>query len=268
MVRAFLEGLPASGGPREVERVRFFLEALQRPDVRYLVAFVVGGSAGAIARVSEAVLEAAGAPTGRSEHGAAWLRGAAMDEPLFAAAGTLAAAATYQVGASRPDLGEPGRREVEAALAYTAFAEASMRVVLIVERTVGSPGGWQAARPDLVVLGRLARTETDAALALAAEDTPVVAAPQEPAVRARIEERAHARGAPLALAERDFSHEDRGGLTDVRVAGVAYAGLPRGRLAGWELATGVVGALGLSAMGIRMRDEWVRAGAAAATMEP
>ena len=264
-VRAFLETLPERTDDRAAERVRFFLEALQRPDLRCLVAPIVGGSAGRIAAVCAAILEAAGASTGRLDGGAATVAGAPLDDPLLERAGTLAAAATYQLGASRPDLGEPSRQEVDLVLALVAFGEANMRVALLVDDVMDRADTARGAAPDLVVAGTIASGQVDGVLALASRGKPLVAAPQEPPTRERLEAGAAALAVPLLLGGRDFWHEDRGGETDVHVAGERYPGLPRAAGAsGWEVGTGVAAALGLGVLGVRMRPEWVVVGAEAA----
>ncbi|CAN5253270.1 hypothetical protein BH18CHL2_BH18CHL2_04840 [soil metagenome] len=270
-VRAFLATLPARGDGRAAARVSFFLDVLQRPDIRYLVAPVVGGSAARIAAVGAAILETAGAPTGRLERGVATVSGRPFDEPLLARAGTLAAAATYQLGASRPDLGEPTRREVEVTLALSAFAEANVRVALLVDEALEARAA-AGAKPDLVIAGRIEAPDVEPLLALARRRVPIVAAAQDPSTQARLEAGAAAHALPLLLGGRDFSHDDHGTESDVRVGSERYGRLPRGgALAGWELATGVAAALGLGILGIRLRPEWVAAGAraaATATMEP
>src|SRR6266508_2650489 len=136
LVRAYLEALPhlPSDG-KALERVRFCLAALQSPDVRYLVAAVVGPDAGEIARVTAAVLRAAGAPTGilGRSLAATTIDGAPIDDGLLARAGTLTAASGYQLADLGRDLGELTRHEASVILGLTAFAEASQRVALLVE---------------------------------------------------------------------------------------------------------------------------------------
>jgi hypothetical protein len=262
-VRAAIAALPATAPGPARERMRALVDT-NRPDVRYLVARVSGGSAVRVARVAARILEAAGAPTGLLE-GDARLPAGPLDDALYLRAGSLVLSGAHQLGLTRPELGEPSRREVEVALALTAFAEASMRAVLLVESEPGADAPLLAADADIAVLCRLDAAGADAAFGVAPDGRPVVSAPQDAATRDRVERLAHERSLPLLLGGRDFSHEDRGATTDVIVAGHRYPALPRGpRLAGWELATGVAAALGIGALGVLMRDEWVVAGAAEA----
>jgi len=235
-----------------------------RPDVRYLVARVCGGSAGRIAPIIAEVLGAAGAPTGilDTEPG---LPAGPLDDALYVRAGLFALSGADQLRTNRPELGEASRREIEVALALTAFAEANLRVVLLVEERPGADLAMGVVNADLAVLCRVDVTGADVALAAVTGGTPVVAAPQDASTRARIEAVAKDRALPLLLGGREFSHEDAGDLTDVTVAGQRYEALPRAPgVAGWELATAVAAALGIGALGVRMRDEWIVAGARSA----
>lgn len=242
---------------------------MTRPDVRYLVARVSGGSATRVSRVCAAVLGAAGAPTAVLAREPS-LPDGPLDDVLYVRAGLLVLSGAEQLRTNRPELGEPSRREVEVALALTAFAEASVRVVLLVEEAPAADRATAVVVPDLVVLCRLDASDVADALSSVPDGTPVVAAAHDTGIRARIEADATARALPLLLADREFSHEDDGDTTHVTVAGQRYAALARGRdVAGWELATGVAAALGIGALGVRMRDEWIVAGtraAASATM--
>ncbi|MBA2370711.1 MAG: hypothetical protein H0V71_03585 [Chloroflexi bacterium] len=262
-VRSVIEALdPVAGGPA-AERMRALLDA-NRPDLRYLVARVSGGAAQRIASICAAVLAEAGAPTGLFDR-EPMLPTGPLDDALYARAGRLVLSAASQLGLQRPELGELSRREVEVALALTAFAEASLRVVVLVEEEPGADIALGVADADVTVLGRLGEDVVEGVLARLPEGRPVVSAPQEPAVRARIESFAVERALPLLLGGRDFSSEDTEGSTDVIVAGERYAALPRGKhTAGWELGTGIAAALGVGALGVRMRTEWVFAGAHAA----
>ncbi len=262
-LRAAIAELPASATGPARERMRALIDT-NRPDVRYLVARVGGGSAARIARICAAVLEAAGAPTGILDTEPS-LPAGPVDDALYVRAGLLVLSGADQLRTNRPELGEASRREVEVALALTAFAEASVRVVLLVEEEPGADAALSVVTADLAVLCRLDAGLVDAALAAIADGTPVVAAAQETGIRARLETAAKDRALPLLLGDREFTHEDHDGTSDVIVAGQRYAALPRGRdVPGWELATGVVAALGIGALGVRMRDEWIVAGARAA----
>lgn len=251
----------ATGPARD--RMRALIDT-NRPDVRYLVARVSGGSAERVARICAAVLGAAGAPTGTLGR-EPLLPSGPVDDALYLRAGLFVLSGADQLGLNRPELGEPSRREVEVALALTAFAEANLRVVLLVEEVPGGDAALAVAVADLVVLCRSDADGVTATLAGIADGTPVVCAPQDAATRARVEALALERALPLLLGDREFSHEDRGATSDVVVAGQRYSDLPRAAdVAGWELATGVAAALGIGALGVRMRDEWVVAGAHAA----
>lgn len=270
-VRAFLGALPDQPpGPQAIERVRVCLASLQHPDVRYLVALILGPGAPEIASVARAVLEAAGAPTGILGRGieSIRVRGAALDEPLLATAGTLVAAASYQLPANRPELGELGSREAVVALALTAFAEASQRVALIVDEPIEAGAPAHAPKPDLVALGRITRDAAARALQLIPAGCPVVTAPLEGDLSATIVDRARRQGSPVLLGGRDFTYDaDLNGI-DLHVGGESYRGLARGGAADpADLVTGIVAALGLGALGIRMREEWVREGAEAAATQ-
>ena len=245
------------------ERMRALIDT-NRPDVRYLVARVSGGSCGRIARICAAILGAAGAPTGLLAREPS-LPGGPLDDPLYLRAGLLVLAGADQLRTNRPGLGEASRREVEVALALTAFAEASLRVVLLVEEVPGADAALAVPDADIAVLCRADAASVDTALAGLADGRPVVSAPQEAPVRARLEALATERALPLLVGDRDFTFEDRGTATDVTVAGHRYPSLPRASdVAGWELATGVAAALGIGALGVRMRDEWIVAGTRAA----
>lgn len=262
-LRAAIAMFPASAPGPARERMGALI-ATNRPDVRYLVARVSGGSAGRIARVCAAVLDAAGAPTGLLA-GEASLPAGPLDDALYVRASLLVLSGADQLGLNHPELGEPSRREVEIAIALTAFAEASLRVVLLVEEEPGLDPALAVATADLVVLCRLDPAAVDLALLGITDGTPVVSATQSPLARARVESLATERALPLLLGDREFTAEDRGTASDVVVAGQRYASLPRAAdVAGWELATGIAAALGIGALGVRMRDEWIVAGARAA----
>src|SRR5437660_924307 len=78
-----------------------------------------------VARHAVAGLEAAGDTVGPAD--------APIDDPLLAIAGTSVATILYQLSASHPELGEPSRRDAEALVAFVAHAEASRRVLLLVD---------------------------------------------------------------------------------------------------------------------------------------
>lgn len=259
-VRTLIESMGAATAEHAGERMRALIDA-SRPDVRYLVARVCGSGARPIAEVCAAVLGEAGAPTGILD-GEPRLPAGPLDDALYQRAGQLVLSSAYQLGVQRPELGECSRREIEVALALTAFAEASMRVVLLVEERPGADAPMRAVGADISVLCRLTAEHVEMALALLPDGRPVVTAPQEDAVRGRIEAVATERGLPLLLGGRDFSSEDVGDGSDVIVAGERYPALPRGpHVDGRTLATGIAAALGIGMLGVRMRSEWVVAGA-------
>ena len=261
-MRAFLAGLEEEPPePRGLARVRFALETLGRPDVRYLVAAVVGDGAPVIARCAGAVLEAAGALTRVLADDAQEIV-EALDVPLLARAGTLASASFYQQQASHPELGEMARRELAVLIGLVAFAETSARVALLLDAKVVPEDPSHAPAPDLVVLGRLDGAGLERAMTLLARGRPAVSAPQAPEVRARFERDAPGLGVPLLLGDRDFALDrDATGMT-LRVGDERYRDLESAVDADDGLvATGFAAALALGVLGIRMRPEWVRAGA-------
>lgn len=265
-MRAWLENLPdIPPDERSIERARACLESLLIPDVRYLVATLLGPRAASVARVAAAVLRAAGAPT--STLGAALhdlrVDGASIDDPLLAKAGTLAAASSYQLASTSAHLGELTRREGIVVLGAAALAEASQRVGLLLDPAIDRLDPVHAVRPDLVVIGPDADVER--ALALVRDGTPVVLAPD-----ARdAEERVTALGVPALVGGRDYELRDAGGEVDVVVRDEPFVRIaPPDGVTRDELATGIAAALALGAMGIRMREDWVTAGIAALRATP
>jgi hypothetical protein len=264
LVRAYLEALPdLPPDGRSLERVRFCLATLQGPDVRYLVASVLGPDAAAIARVAAAVLRAAGAPTGvlGATLASTTVDGAPLDDALLGRAGTLSAASGYQLADSGKDLGELTRREATAILGLVAFAEASLRVALIVDADVTPNDAAHAPRPDLVVIGSVDRATAERALALVPEGRPVVVSALGADARAYVEERANESGIPALLGDRDHRIAERDGEITFSVRDEPYVTLRDvGPIDRSALATGIATALALGVMGIRMREEWVVSG--------
>lgn len=251
--------------------MRFCLSTLQSPDVRYLVATVLGADARAIARVTAAVLRAAGAPTGilGRSLGTTTVDGRSLDDALLATAGTLAAAAGYQLADSGRGLGELSRREGSVILALTAFAEASQRVALLLDEDVTPADVAHAPRPDLVVVGSVDRDTADRALGLVPEGRPVVVAPLASEVHAHLEERVNAMGVPALLGGRDHRIDERDGRLVFAVRDEPYVTLdPVPGIGRSVLGTGIAAALALGVMGIRMREEWVTEGIATLRGEP
>ncbi len=115
LVREFLLSLAdRDDDERTVARVRAYLEALGRPDVRYLVGLIRGAGADVVARYARGVLVAAGASVqGHVDE---------LDDPLLARSGTSVAATAYQLASTRRDLGEVSRREAEALIGFVAAA--------------------------------------------------------------------------------------------------------------------------------------------------
>jgi len=149
LVREFLRTLPdRPNDAGTVGRMRGYLEALGRPDVRYLVGATRGGGAPIVARYARAVLSAAGATVAAVDD--------PLDEPLIAIAGTSVATIAYQLASSRPELGEPSRREIETLLAFVAHAEASRRVLLLVDEELDPQAPVHGPLPDVIAIGRAA----------------------------------------------------------------------------------------------------------------
>lgn len=246
-----------------MERVRYCLRTLQSPDVRYLVAPVVGLGAPGVARVAAAVLRAAGAPTavlGRSL-GETALDTGPIDDELLGQAGTLAAASGYQLADDRPALGPLLRRDAEVVLALTACAESGHRVVLLVDEAVALGDPIHAPTPDLVVLGAIGAAQVDGLLHLAPEGRPFVTAPLEVDAARRLE--AGTAGRPLLLGGRDHRTRERAGSLELSIRGEPYVTVEAVEgIAPWQVGTGIAAALGLGMMGIRMREDWVTRGIA------
>jgi hypothetical protein len=252
MVGEFLRSLadrPDDG--KTVPRVRAYLEALGRPDVRYLVGIARGNGARIVTRYARAVLEAAGATVGTPDDAPA--------EPLLAVAGTSVAAIAYQLAATRSDLGEISRREGELLIAFVAHAEASHRVLLLTDAAVDARAPIHGALPDVVAFARGSDRELAAAIADAPERRPFVVAPREAAGR---EGAMAKRSLPYVVGGRDFHAQAAGSRMDLMVGDERYAALAIGPGDDPELAaTGIVAGLAVATFGVRMRPEWVERGA-------
>lgn len=271
-MRAYLAALPdASPDERSPERVRACLASLQNPDVRYLVATLIGPRSAAVAEVAATVLRAAGARTamlGRSLDESR-LDGGAIDDALLAKAGTMAAASGYQLAATSPHLGELVRREGEVILALTAFAESSHRVALLLDPAGDPHAPVHAPRPDLVVVGPLDPALVDRALTLAAEGRPLVLAPLSGSARESAEARVAELGVPALVGGRDYSLRLDGGQAELVVRDEPYVRFdPPPGFEADDIATGIAAALALGALGIRMREEWILQGMAALSATP
>ena len=256
LVREFLLTLPDR--PRDdgtVLRMRAHLEALGRPDVRYLVGTIRGGGAATIARYARAVLEAAGAPVGMPDD--------PLDDALLAIAGTSVAAIAYHTASLHPELGELSRGDAETLVAFVAHAEASRRVLLLVDEPLDPRAPVHGAVPDVIAIGRSSDDALATAIADAPERRPFVLAPRGEAERILA-----ARALPYVLGGRDFAVEAGASAFTLTVGEERYAELRLGPGDDPALAaTGVIAALAIAAFGVRMRPEWVERGADAAARE-
>ena len=254
-MREFVATLPdRPDDTATVARVRTYLEALGRPDVRYLVGTVRGGGARVVVRYARAVLEAAGATVGAADD--------PIDDPLLAIAGTSVATIAYQLSASHPELGEPSRRDAETLVAFVAHAEASRRVLLLVDEAVDPRAPVHGALPDVIAIGRATDHAVAAVIADAPERRPVILAPRD---AAGIDGAMRARALPYVLGGRDFVVSGSGTMLDLAIGDEHYMGLALGPSDDPDLAaTGIVTALAIAALGVRMRPEWVELGAQAA----
>jgi hypothetical protein len=255
LVHEFIETLPdRPNDAGTVARMRGYLEALGRPDVRYLVGSIRGDGAPTIARYARAVLSAAGATVAEA--------GDALDEPLIAIAGTSVATIAYQLGALRPELGPPSRRDVETLIAFVAHAEASRRVLLLMDEELDPQAPVHGAVPDVIAIGRASPEAVAAAIADAPERRPVILAPRD-AVAVDLAMRR--RALPYVLGGRDFVVTAAGSAIGLSVGDERYSDLALGAGDDPELAaTGIVMGLAVAAFGVRMRPEWVEQGARAA----
>jgi len=254
-VREFLLTLPDRPNDAvTVARMRGYLEALGRPDVRYLVGAIRGGGAPVIARYARGVLSAAGATVAAADD--------PLDEPLVAIAGTSVATIAYQLASARSELGDPSRREIETLIAFVAHAEASQRVLLLLDEEIDARAPVHGALPDVIAIGRASDDAVVAAIADAPERRPVILAPRDVA---GIDAAMRQRALPYVLGGRDFAVTAAGPVLGLSVGDERYSDLALGPGDDPELAaTGIVLALAIAALGVRMRPEWVEQGARAA----
>lgn len=254
-MREFLATLPdAPDGAATVARMRAYLEALGRPDVRYLVCLIRGGGAPVVARYARGVLEAAGATV------------AAIDDPiddlLLGIAGTSVAATAYQLSALHRELGQLSRRDAETLAAFVAHAEASRRVLLLVDESLDPHAPLHGALPDVIAVASASDDAVLSAIADAPDRRPFILAPRDPS---GIDRAMRARPLPYVLGGRDFVAAASGSVMELAVGDERYAGLALGTADDPGLAaTGIVTALAVAALGVRMRTEWVELGAQAA----
>jgi hypothetical protein len=258
LVREFLVTLPdRPDDAGTVPRIRAYLEALGRPDVRYLVGTVRGDGAPTVARYARAVLEAAAATVASADD--------PLDDALLAIAGTSVAAMAYQLAAQHPELGEPSRRDTEALVAFVAHAEASRRVLLLIDDEVAPHAAMHGAVPDVVAIARASDDQLSVAIADAPERRPFVIAPRE---LGGIDALLKGRALPYVVGGRDFVVESSGTSFGLAVGEERYPELALGPGDDPDLAaTGVVTALAIASFGVRMRAEWVELGAQAAARQ-
>ena len=237
-----------------VPRVRAYLEALGRPDMRYLVGIIRGAGSATVARYARGVLESAGATV----HG----QDDPLDDALIARSGTSVAAISYQLAATRPDLGEVSRREAEALLRFVAAAEASRRAVLLTDEALARFPPILGVSPDVVAVARVTAAAAAAAIADVPDGKPAVLARCDRSSIEELERAAGARKVTLVLGGRDFVVEAGATAMALTVGDERYPELALGAGDDPELAaTGIVTALAIGAFGIRMRPEWVESGA-------
>jgi len=200
------------------------------------------------------VLEAAGASVAQADD--------PLDDPLLAIAGTSVATIAYQLAATRPEVGEISRRDGEALLAFVAHAEANRRVLLLVDEPVDPRAPLHGALPDVVAIGRASDEAVALAIADVPEHRPVVIARRDAAGIAAAMRR---RDLPYVIGGRDFVVSASGTTLALVVGDERYAELALGIGDDPELAgAGIVTALAVAALGVRMRPDWVELGARAA----
>jgi len=258
LVRDFLRSLAdRDDDERTVVRVRAYLEALGRPDMRYLVGIIRGAGSGVVARYAKGVLTAAGASVLGPDD--------PLDDPLLARSGTSVAAILYQLAATRPDLGEVSRREAEALLRFVAAAEASRRAVLLTDEALAAHSPFAGVGADVVAIAGATAHAVAAAVADVPEGKLAVISRRDDTSIEELERTAGGRDVRIVLGGRDFMVEARATTMALAVGDERYPELALGAGDDPELAaTGVVTALALGAFGVRMRPQWVETGARSA----
>jgi len=165
-------------------------------------------------------------------------------------------------------LHQPGQIPVEAArndLRSTGVdqrgqqsAGASLRFIAVV-RAVSPVHG---ALPDVIAIGRASDGAVATAIADAPERRPVVLAPRD---AAGIDAAMRQRALPYVVGGRDFTVTADGSVMELSVGDERYSDLALAAGDDPELAaTGIVMALAIAALGVRMRPEWVELGSRAA----
>lgn len=257
LVRAFLRSLAdRDDEERTPSRARAYLEALGRPDMRYLVGIARGGGAATVIRYARAVLVAAGASVLTADD--------QLDDPLLARGGSAVGAIAYQLASGRPDLGELSRREAEALIVLVAAAEANRRVLLVRDEHVAPFSAFSGLAPEVVSLAQLSDDALERVVADLPDATVAVLAARRGVSVDAIEAAARERGVTLVIGGRDFiaEVEPTGETMRLVVGDERYAALALGRGDDVDLAaTGIVAALALGTFGVRMRPEWVEGGA-------
>ena len=258
LVRDFLRSLAdRDDDERTVVRVRAYLEALGRPDMRYLVGIIRGAGSGVVARYAKGVLTAAGASVLGPDD--------PLDDPLLARSGTSVAAILYQLAATRPDLGEVSRREAEALLRFVAAAEASRRAVLLTDEALAAHAPIFGVAADVVAIAGATAHAVAAAVADVPEGKLAVISRRDDTSIEELERTAGGRDVRIVLGGRDFMVEARATTMALSVGDERYPELALGAGDDPELAaTGIVTALALGAFGVRMRPQWVETGARSA----
>jgi len=255
LVRDFLLSLAdRDDDERTVPRVRAYLEALGRPDMRYLVGIIRGAGSATVARYARGVLESAGASVQGPDD--------PLDDPLLARSGTSVAATCYQLAATRPDLGEVSRREAEALLRFVAAAEANRRAVLLTDEALERFTPILGVSPDVVAVAGAAAHAAAAAIADVPDGKLAVLARRDGSSIEGLVRAAGARDVTLVLGGRDFIVEAGDAAMTLTVGDERYPELALGAGDDPDLAAaGIVTALALGAFGVRMRPEWVESGA-------
>ena len=255
LVRGFLASLADRNDDEGTPpRVRAYLEALGRPDMRYLVGIIRGAGSGTVARYAQGVLLSAGASVQGPDD--------PLDDQLLARSGTAVAAISYQLGAARPDLGEVSRHEAEVLLRCIAAAEASRRAVLLTDDALAPHHPIRGVTPDVIAIAGAAAPGLAIALADVPDGKLAVLARRDPAPVEELERAAHEREVTCVLGGRDFIVEPAGAAMALTVGDERYGELALGMGDDPELAAaGIVTALALGAFGVRMRPEWVESGA-------
>ena len=135
-------------------------------------------------------------------------------------------------------------------------------MLLLLDEELDARSPIHGALPDVIAIGRASHDAIGAAIADAPERRPVILAPRD---AAGIDAAMRQRALPYVLGGRDFTVTAAGPVMGLSVGDERYSDLALGPGDDPELAaTGIVMALALAALGVRMRPEWVEQGALAA----